>query len=65
MKFSFFLKDAKKDSSLIYLVARAGDDRIKISTGLTVSTKSWSADNARVKKNNSGQELNARLDQIE
>ncbi len=65
MKFSFFLKDAKKDSSLIYLVARAGDDRIKISTGLTVSTKSWSADNARVKKNNSGQELNARLDQID
>lgn len=65
MKFSFFLKDAKKDSSLIYLVARAGDDRIKISTGLTVTTKSWSADNARVKKNNAGQELNARLDKID
>lgn len=65
MKFSFFLKDAKKESSLIYLVARAGDDRIKISTGLTVATKSWNADSARVKKNNAGQELNARLDKID
>lgn len=65
MKFSFFLKDAKKESSLIYLVARAGDDRIKISTGLTVASKSWNADSARVKKNNAGQELNARLDKID
>lgn len=65
MKFSFFLKDAKKESSLIYFVARAGNERIKISTGMTVSTKSWSADNARVKKNNEGQELNARLDKID
>jgi len=65
MKFSFFLKDSKKESSLIYLVARVGDGRIKISTGFTVTTKSWSAVKARVKPNYAGQELNVRLDRIE
>ncbi|MBK9246541.1 MAG: integrase catalytic domain-containing protein [Ignavibacteria bacterium] len=65
MKFSFFLKDSKKESSLIYLVARVGDSRIKISTGFTITTKSWSSIKARVKPNYAGQELNVRLDKIE
>ncbi len=65
MKFSFFLKDTKKQDSLIYLVTRIGNDRIKISTGINVSTKSWNAETARVKKNHAGQELNNRLDKIE
>ncbi len=65
MKFSFFLKDTKKQDSLIYLVARIGNDRVKVSTGITVTTKSWNAENARVKKNHAGQELNNRLDKIE
>ncbi|MBK9247173.1 MAG: integrase catalytic domain-containing protein [Ignavibacteria bacterium] len=65
MKFSFFLKDSQKDSTLLYLVARSGNERIKISTGFTITTKSWSTVKARVKPNNAGQELNFRLDKIE
>ncbi len=65
MTFSFFLKDKNVEKSLIYLVCRANDKRAKISTGMFVVSKSWSAENARVKKNHAGQELNARLDKIE
>lgn len=65
MTFSFFLKDKNLEKSLIYLVCRSNDKRVKISTGMFVHSKSWSTENARVKKNHAGQELNARLDKIE
>lgn len=65
MKFSFFLKDSQKETSLLYLVARVGNERVKISTGFVIHTKTWSTAKARVKPNNAGQELNVRLDKIE
>lgn len=65
MRFSFFLQDKNKQKSAVYMACFISNKRIKISTGIKVETKSWDVDRGQVKKNNVGQEVNARLKQIE
>ncbi|MBK9246751.1 MAG: hypothetical protein IPM69_01210 [Ignavibacteria bacterium] len=65
MNFSFFLKDSRKQESLVFLVCRENGSRVKISTGIKVKSADWSPETARIKRNHIGQEVNVRLNQIE